>query len=211
MSDPKLDRVREDLQVMKQALGLHSPVERAHVWINLGLAAAGTFVATLTAFTNVAAVPATPGWPSHVAYLALLVVPVLLAFTGLAVAAQRRKAHAPLLWRESRQAAISAVVAVPLYLGFLAWAARHGVSPGALTAATLFLAGLFALLRALSEPACKFALGWAVATLLAGACAPLAAYQSAGILVGGWLLLGGLSTAAILSWQLWQGSAANAG
>jgi hypothetical protein len=202
MSEVKLDRVREDLAVMKQALGLRPPFEREHVWINLALAAVGLIVAALTAFTSVAAVPATPGSAGQFAYLALLVVPVLVGFAGLAVLAYRRKADAPLLWRESRQSAVLAVVAAPLYIGFLIWAVWLGVSPGALTTATLFLAGLFSLLGALADPRRRFALGWGIATLLAGAGSPLGSYGNAGILVGGWLLLGGLSTAGLLSWHL---------
>ncbi len=202
MSEANLDRVREDLAVMKRATGLRPPFEREHVWINLALAAAGIVVAALTAFTSVAAVPATPGSVAHFAYLALLVVPVLLVFSGMAVMAHRRKVHAPLLWRESRHSAVVAAVAASLYIGFLAWAVWLGVSPGDLTAATLFLAGVFSLMGALSEPRRKFVLGWAISTMLAGACSPLGTYGNAGILVGGWLLLGGLSTAGILSWQL---------
>jgi hypothetical protein len=210
MSQGNLERVREDLAVIRQALGLRLPFEREHVWLNLALAAVGAVVAALTAFTNVAAVPATQGTAAHWTYLALLVVPVLLAFSGMAVVAHRRKARAPLLWRESRQSAVAALVAGPLFLGFVAWAWWQGLSPGALTAATLFLAGLFALLGALLEPRCRYVLGWAVATLLAGVFSPQCTYGTAGVLAGGWLLLGGLSTAGILSWQLRNGGGPDA-
>jgi hypothetical protein len=124
----------------------------------------------------------------------------------MAVLAHRRKALTPSLWRESRQSAVVAIVAVPLYLAFVAWAVWNSVSPGAVTAGTLFLAGLFSLMRALSEPNRRYVVGWAVATLLAGACAPVGSYGTAGMIVGGWLLLGGLSTAGIMAWQLRNGS-----
>jgi hypothetical protein len=210
MTAADLDRVREDLAVMRQALGLRPPFEREHVWASLALAAVGLAVAALTAFTGLAALPVTQGSPAHLTYLALLVVPVLLVFAGTAVLARRRKALTPLLWRESRRSAAVAAAAAPLYLGFVAWAVWNGVSPGALTAVTLFLVGLFSLTRALSEPGRRHVLGWAAATLLAGAGAPLGGYGTAGILVVGWLLVGGLSTAGILAWQLRGGGARHA-
>jgi hypothetical protein len=204
MTAANLDRVREDLAVMKQALGLRPPFERAHAWLSLALAAVGVLVAALTAFTSIAAQPVTQGSTAHLTYIAVLVVPVLLVFAVMAMLAHRRKALTPLLWRESRQSVVVAIIAVPLYVAFLAWAVWNGVSPGALTAATLFLAGLFPLMRALSDPSRRYVLGWAISTMLAGACSPVGTYGTAGIIVGGWLLLGGLSTAGIMSWQQWN-------
>ncbi|HVA46901.1 MAG TPA: hypothetical protein VNH11_11090 [Pirellulales bacterium] len=202
MNEANMERVREDLAVMKQAMGLHLPFQRDHVWACLALAVVGIVMAAVTAFTRIAAVPVTQGSLAHLSYIAFVVVPVLLVIIGLGVVSYRRKALAPLLWRESRTTAVVATVAVPVYLSFLAWAVSRGISPAALTAATLFLAGLFCLLRALSEPGRLYVLGWAVSTMLAGACAPLGNYGNAGILAGAWLLVGGLFTAGIMAWQL---------
>jgi hypothetical protein len=209
MSDSNLDRVQEDLAVMRQAMGLRPAIEWEHVWVCLALAVVGIATAALTAFTNVAALPMTHGSGAHLTYIALLVAPPLMVFGGMAVLAWRRRALAPLLWRESRQSAVIAFVATSLYLVFLAWAVWNGVSPGALTVATLFLVGLFALLGGLSEPNRRHHLGWAIATMLAGACAPLGSYGSAGLIVGGWLILGSLSTAGIIYWQLRNRSTPN--
>jgi hypothetical protein len=202
MSEANLDRVREDLAVMKQAIGYRLPFERGHIWVCLALAVVGIAVAALTAFTRIAAAPVTHGSVAHLTYIAALVVPVILVFAGMGLVARRRKALAPLLWRESRQSAVAAVLAVPLYVGFVIWAVWNGVAPGALTATTLFLAGLFSLMGALFEPSRKYVLGWAIATILAGAYSPLGTYDNAGIIVGGWLFLGGLSSAGIMAWQL---------
>ena len=43
MSEANLDRVREDLAVMKQVLGLHPPFEYGHVWVCLALAVVGWY------------------------------------------------------------------------------------------------------------------------------------------------------------------------
>jgi hypothetical protein len=202
MSEGDLDRVREDLAVMRQAIGPRPPFGREHVWVSLALAVVGIVVAALTAWTNISTPPATPASAARWAYLGLVVGPALFVLTVLAVAARRRRADAPLLWREARLSWVATAVAVPLYLGFVAWAVKNGTSAGALTAATLFLAGLFALVGAVTDRGRRYTLGWAVATLLAGVCAPAATYESAGLVAGCWLFLGGFSTAAVMAWQL---------
>jgi hypothetical protein len=80
-----------------------------------------------------------------------------------------------------------------------------------LTAATFFLAGLFMLAPAVSDRGKRYTLGYAVSTMLAGTIAPWAGYGSAGLLAGGWLVLGGLSTAVIMAWQLRGGGGHVAG
>jgi hypothetical protein len=210
MSEANLDRVREDLAVMKQALGVRPPFEDGHVWVCLALAGVGIVVVALTLFTSIATLPVTQGSVAHLTYIALLVLPVLLVFAGVGMVANRQKALAPLLWREFRVSLFVAIIAVPLYIGFLIWAVWSGISPGAITATTLFLTGLFSLMGALSESRHRYILGWAIATLLAGACSPLGTYSSAGILVGGWLFLGGLLTAGLMAWQLRKGGGYNA-
>jgi hypothetical protein len=202
MSERDLDRVREDLATMRQAIGLGLPFGSEGVWVSLALAGTGIAVAAVTAWTNIATGSATPGSAARWAYVALVVVPALLVFGVMTVVARRRQARAPLLWRDARLSWVAAAVAVPLYLGFRAWAVKNSIPPGALTAATLFLAGLFLLTGALADRGRWYTLGWGVSTLLAGVCAPLATYASAGLVAGGWLLLGGLSTASIMAWQL---------
>jgi hypothetical protein len=206
MSEGDLDRVRADLVAMRQALGLRPPFGPVHVGASLALAAVGVAVVALTAVTDVAEKPARAGSAAHWLYVALIVVPALLALAATGAIARRRRAAAPLAWGEFRAAGIAAAVAVPLYLAFVALAARGGISPGAVTAATLFLAGLFMLTGAIADRSRWHTLGWAVATLLAGACVPAARYEDAGFVAGGWLILGGLSTAALLARQLRGGS-----
>jgi hypothetical protein len=202
MSKGDLDRVCEDLATMRQATGFRLPFGSEQVWVNLALAIVGIAVAALTAWTNLSTGSATPGSAAHWAYIALVVGPVLLVFGVMTVVARRRKARAPLLWRESRLSWVVAGVAVPVYLGFIVWAVKNSIPLGALTAATLFLAGLFLLMGAVTDRSRWYTLGWAVSTLLAGVCAPVATYETAGLVAGGWLLLGGLSTASIMAWQL---------
>jgi hypothetical protein len=78
----------------------------------------------------------------------------------------------------------------------------RGAAAGTITASTLFLAGLYLLANALAARGLRHTLGWAVATMAAGLTAPSGTYQNAGLLVGGWLIAGGLSSAAVMAWQL---------
>jgi bacteriorhodopsin len=206
MSEGNLDRVREDLAAMRQVLGLRPRFGREHVCVSFALAIVGTVVAALTAWTEISVRPTRSGSMAHWVYIALIGVPALLVLTVMSLMARHRKAETPLLWRESRLSWIFAAIAVPLYLAFIAWAVKNDISAGAVTAATFFVTGLFLLMDAVSDRRRWYTLGWAVSTLLAGVCAPMTTYESAGLLAGGWLFLGGISTAAILAWQLRSGS-----
>jgi hypothetical protein len=205
VSDAQLDRVREDLALMKQAVGLRPPYERDQLWTNLAMAGLGVLIAVITVCTQPTTTPPVRGSAQHLAGVAAIVIPGLIAVAALTAVSYRRRAHAPLLWRENRQSGMVVAVVAPLYVGFVVWAARHGVSAGAISIATLFLFGLFMLVSALTDQHRRFWLGWAVATMLAGVCAPLTSHAAAGYLIGGWILLGGLSTAALVAWELRRG------
>ncbi len=205
MSEAKLERVREDLEVMRQAMGLRLPFEWEHVWACIAFAIVGVVIAAITSGTGISVKPAVPGSAFHLAYIGLLVVPVCLVLGVLTWVARRRREVAPLFWREHRQWWTVAAVIVPLYVGFTVWGVRNGLSAGTLTAATFFLAGLFALAAAIPDRSKRYTLGFAVSTVLAGAVTPWVGYESAGLLVGGWLVLGGISTAIVMARQLRSG------
>jgi len=206
MSQAQVDRVREDLAAMQRVLGFRLLFGREHVWVNLVLALAGLVVAAVTEWTNISSVPSVRGSGAHWAYIGLVTLPALLVLGMLAAVAHGRKDAAPLVWQESRRTWAVAAVAVPLYLSFAAWAVSRGASAGAITACTLFLAGLFTFVGAISDRRMRHTLGWAASTMIAGLVAPSATYESAGLLVGGWLIVGGLSSAAMMAWQLRSGS-----
>ena len=68
--------------------------------------------------------------------------------------------------------------------------------------AFVIFAGMFWLLGAISDEQYRHYWGWGLATILFGVVMPLGSYQTAGIFAGCWLLLGSLSTAAIMAWHL---------
>jgi hypothetical protein len=106
MSDAKLDRVREDLAVMKQVVGLRQPCERDQLWTNLALAGLGVIIAVVTACTQGSATPPVRGSLQHLASVAAIVVPGLIAVATLTAVSYRRREQAPVSWRENRQSGI---------------------------------------------------------------------------------------------------------
>lgn len=202
MADTNVDRVHEDLAVMRLALGFRLPFEREHVWANLALALVGAIVAALTGCTSISSAPTARGSVGHWTYIGLVIIPPLLVLGMMAMLTHGRKDSSPLLRRESRRAWPVGAIAALLYLGFEAWAVGRGAAAGTITASTLFLTGLFLLTTALADRGLRHTLGWAAATMIAGLIAPLGTYENAGLLVGGWLIGGGLSSAAVMAWQL---------
>ena len=57
MTESDLDRVREDLAIMRQATGFRPPFGIEQVYVSLALSIAGIAVAALTAWTNVSTRP----------------------------------------------------------------------------------------------------------------------------------------------------------
>jgi hypothetical protein len=196
-----VNRVQEDLAIVKQAMGLHSMHDRPQIWVNVGLAALGLVIGAATAFTGVSSPPAVPGSTSHLLYIALIIFPVGLALVGLAFELRRRKRQAILSSFTYMRTLVAASLAIPVYLGFVAWGLSKGLSGGTITAATFFVVGLLVLLDSLYDARRRYFIGWAIATIVAGFAAPLFKYETAGILAGLWLVCGGLSTATIVAWQ----------
>jgi hypothetical protein len=204
MSDVSVRRVREDLAVMRQALGNQLPFGPRQLRHSLILAAVGAAIAAITWLSGIAALPVNPGSGRNWMYGALIVVPVLLLLATGAADAYRQRATHPLSWREMRNGLLATIVAVPLTFGFIYWSGRHGQSIDTFVNAGVIFSGLFWLVGAVFDPRYRHLCGWGVATVLFGAVMPWGGYATAGILAGGWILLGGLATAGIMAWQLRQ-------
>ena len=66
----------------------------------------------------------------------------------------------------------------------------------------MFLLGLFMFGAAILDRSRRHWYGWAVATMLAGAASPLCSYRTSWLLVGCWLLAGGLLSLPIIALSL---------
>ncbi|MCH8052626.1 MAG: hypothetical protein IH895_01065 [Planctomycetes bacterium] len=195
MNHTDINRVRDDLAMMKQAAGVGLPIGRSDVWLSLAWAAAGVPLASWAAYSP----------PEPMAFGLLVIIPsmgvlALSAFVAKKYHRDRGKAPAP--WREHRFQWIAAGVLTPVFGGFVAWGIVRGLSPEALTVTALFMAGLGTLILPILDRTRLFYLGWAVSTMLFAVTAPLLGQRYFGVLVGGWLILSGLSAAGIMGWQI---------
>ena len=195
MSQTEMDRVREDLATMKRAAGVGLPIGRSDVRLSLAWAVAGVPLAVWAAYTP----------PEQTTFGLLLVIPCMgvLALSALvAKKYHRHRGKTPAPWREHRFQWIAAGVLTPVFGGFVAWGIVRGLSPEALTVTALFMAGLGSLIIPILDRTRLFYLGWAVFTMLFAVTAPLLGQRYFGVLVGGWLILSGLSAAGIMGWQI---------
>ncbi len=191
----ELNRVRDDLATMKRAAGVGSPIGRCDLWLSLAWAVAGVPLAAWAAFTPL----------EQRTFGLLLVVPcvgvlVLSAFVAKKHHLDRGRAPAP--WREHRFQWIAAGVLTPLFGGFLVWGIMSGLSPQTLTVTAVFMAGLGMLVLPILDRTRLFYVGWAVFTMLFAFIAPVLGQRYLGVAVGGWLVLSGVSAAAIMGWQI---------
>ena len=167
MDEKSLERVHEDLAIMRRTLGLELPFEWEHVWACLALCAVGAVVAAITVGTNISVPPVVRGSAAQWGYIGLVILPVFLVMAVMAMVARRRREVAPLFWSECRGSWATAALAVPLYVGFVAWVSWSGLSASTLTASTLFLVGFAALLTGIADRSRRYTLGYAFATLAA--------------------------------------------
>ncbi len=195
MSRSELNRVREDLATMKQAAGVGLPIGPSDVCLSLAWAVAGVPLAAWAAFAR----------PEQTTFGLLLVIPcmgVLALSAFVAKKYHRDRGQAPAPWREHRFQWIAAGVLTPVFGGFVVWSIVKGLSPEAMIVTALFMAGLGMLILPILDRTRLFYLGWAVSTMLFAVTAPLLEQRFWGVLVGGWLILSGLSAAGIMGWQI---------
>ncbi len=195
MNHTEIDRVRDDLAMMKQAAGVGLPIGRPDVCLSLAWAAAGVPLAAWAAFTP----------PEQTTFGLLLVIPCMIVLALSAFVAKkyhRDRGKAPAPWREHRFQWIAAGVLTPVFGGFVAWGIVRGLSPEALTVTALFMAGLGMLILPILDRTRLFYLGWAISTMLFAVTAPLLGQPFLGVVVGGWLILSGISAAGIMGWQI---------
>src|SRR5579862_3425218 len=109
MSQEHLDRLRGDLEIVKQAAGLDLPFGKADVHTNLWVAACGVLTAVWPALAPLQI----RGW---------IVVPLAVAVLGAAWSARRanlNRAAKPAPWREHRLGILAAGLVLPLVVAYM--------------------------------------------------------------------------------------------
>ena len=141
MSQEHLDRLRGDLEIVRNAAGLELPFGRNDVRTNLWVAACGAMIAVWSALAP---------WEFREA----IAVPLGLAVLGAvwsARRAQQNRAAKPACWREHRLGILAVCLILPLVIAYQQWEQRLGMPREMVGAAAVFFVGVAALVVALID------------------------------------------------------------
>ncbi len=202
MSGEPLQRVRDDLAMVKSALGTELPYDRSHVLLYFLGAGLGGLLGGLTLL----------GLEAHIR-------PVLLAYIGVMLVAwavqirhlRVRQVEAPSRWRWGRKEAFASVVGMALVVGYVAWVGTWGRRQGhwglpeafSLASALFFALGSCACVWVVMDNRRWHMLGGAVALIGGGLLLPVCAtLRQFYLLLAGMLLVGAISSGILLLWQI---------
>jgi len=192
MSHEPLDRIRGDLETLRQAAGLELPFGRDDVHTNLWAAACGALVALWTGLAP---------WE----YRGLIALPLLAAVAGclwMARRAHQNRAAKPAPWREHRRGILVVLVVLPAVALYIQWEKRMGLPREMAGAAAVFFVGLAALLVALGDRRRISYLGAALPLMAFGLAIPLLERSQVILAGGACVAVGCLTAAAIQAYQL---------
>ena len=192
MSHADLNRVRDDLETMKEAAGVGLPFGREDVRAGMWCAVCGILISAWALLGP---------WE----YRWVILAPLSLAVVGgfrASVTARRQRAVEPVRWREHRLSGIVAVVAVPLAIGYTQWERQLGFPRELVGAASVFFVGVGALVFAVVNRKRLYYVGAAIPLMTFGLAIPLCSASQVVIAGGLCLMAGGLATAGIQHWQL---------
>jgi hypothetical protein len=194
MNETNVERVRDDLLTMRQAIGLAvPPVGRSQIWGMLWLACCGLLLILLSVFPRLIPHP----WGTLLFIGCWLALPIWGLFNWL-----RGKQPAANIYPATSRPWLYAFIVVAFGVVFTIWARMLGLSWPIAIGGLFFVEALPCLIVALLEPWRLSLAGWSVALIVCGLCFPFLQKGSAGVLLGGIVFLGWLLSAAILYWQL---------
>jgi len=193
MSDAGLDRVRRDLETMKQAAGTELPFGREDLkwrWID------GLIFVPLAAWA----------WLGPGTYMSLAIVLSLLATLpgGWAIRRKHRRERDrhPSRWREQRLGTLVLLGAVPLGYLIFVWAVVNGTPPNTMVGLTLAVGGGVATFIGLLSRIRRYYLGMGIAMIACGFVMPGATDRQVGLAMALMFIVGAPISTAIAAWQL---------
>jgi MFS family permease len=193
VNEHEINRIREDLEVIRQAAGVDLPFSRLDIWV-------------LTPITCVAgAVMSCVGWWAPTDYRWINLFPaavVVAAWLFLARLAHRRRATQPVGWREARYGLLAMLIFMPVFIGFIVWEATLGRSRVAVGSSAMFFLGLIIAWFAVVDRTRRFYAGTAIPLIVFGLTIPYCDSRQVGIGAGLMVIAVAIMTAAIQEWQL---------
>jgi hypothetical protein len=193
MSDAGLDRVRADLEIMKQAAGTELPFGREDLkwgWIH------GLVFVPLAVWS----------WLGPGTYMSLAIVLSLLATVpGVWVIWRRNRRQRdehPSRWREHRrETLLSLAIAPPGYL-LCVWAIVNGTPPNTMVGLILAVGGGVGTIIGLLSGRRRYYIGMGIAMIACGLVMPGATDQQVGLAMALMFIVGVPVSTAIAAWQL---------
>ena len=141
MSQEHFDRLRGDLEIVKNAAGLELPFGRDDIRTNLWVAGCGAMIIVWSALAP---------WE----FRGVVAVPLVLAVLGAvwsARRAQQDRAAKPAPWREHRMGILAVCIILPMVAVYMQWEKRLGMPREMVGAAAVFFVGVAALAVALTD------------------------------------------------------------
>lgn len=210
MDHSPLDRVQQDLDVIKAALPADFPYDRGSV----GLCAAAGLCGVLFALRAI------PGWEQPMTAVLLVgVAGLVLASGGWWRRARSERGTRPRRWSWARQEMLAGAVAIVAVIVYAVLTRRVASEVGEwtfeawraqLAAPALFAIGVGAVSLGVMRPERRHILGWGLAMTALGLAMPWVPSRATFWAVGGGLIaVGFLVSTTILWWQLRQWEAGN--
>ena len=193
MTDVGLDRVRRDLETMKQAAGTELPFGREDLkwgWID------GLIFVPLAAWA----------WLGPGTYMSLAIDLSLMATVPGAWAIRRnhrrqRDRH-PSRWREQRLGTLVLLGVVPLGYLIFVWAVVNGTPPNTMVGLALAVGGGVATFMGLFFRRRRYLVGMGIAMTVCGLVMPGATDRQVGLAMALMFIVGAPVSTAIAAWQL---------
>ncbi len=193
MTDAGLDRVRRDLETMKQAAGTELPFGRED--LKWGLLNSLIFV-PLAAWA----------WLGPGTYMSLAIILSLLAPLPLGWAIgrkhRRQRDRHPSRWREQRLVMLVVLGAVPLFCLIWVWAIANGAPPKTMMGLWLAIGGSVGTFIGLLSRIRRYYAGMGIAMIACGLLMPGATQRQIGLALALMFIIGGSVSTAIAAWQL---------
>lgn len=200
MSQTEMDRVRDDLATMKQAVGVELPFGWEDVRASFALTVAGLMAMGWSL------------WP-HELPDQWGMIPLLLFAVGytwrLRVKYRRGTGRSSVRRREYTFGLVGAMVAGGFALVYRRWATELGIPLPFASGACLFLLGGAGVLAVLKDSRRAYWLGWAIPFMLCGLAIP-SWWASRFVLLGAAVAVGSLVAGTVQGYQLKKSNAAHA-
>lgn len=193
MNDAGLDRVRQDLEAMKQAAAVELPFGSEDLkwgWID------GLIFVPLAAWA----------WLGPGTYMSLAIVLSLLATLPGAWAIQRKhrrqRDRHPSRWRGQRHVTLLLLGAVPLAYVIAVWAIANGTPPNTMVGLALAVGGGVCTFMGLFSSRRRYLVGMGIAMTACGLVMPGATDRQVGLAMALMFIVGAPVSTAIAAWQL---------